>query len=106
MTADIRSLVGAYVLDAVDGWERAAAERHLRECDECRAEAAEWRETAARLADGAWSVPPPGLRDAVLAAVATTRQAPAEVPRRLPRAREAQVQGVLGAADVVWREQP
>lgn len=82
MTSDIHSLVGAYVLDAVDDLERVAVDRHLRECDACRIEAAELREAAARLADGAWSVPPPRLRDNVLAAVATTRQLPLETRRR------------------------
>ncbi|WP_433796647.1 anti-sigma factor [Actinoplanes sp. CA-252034] len=82
MTADVHSLVGAYVLDAVDDLERAAVDRHLRECDSCRSDAAELREATARLADGAWSVPPPRLRDDVLAAVATTRQVPAEPSRR------------------------
>ncbi len=73
MSADIHSLVGAFALDAVDDLERAAVDRHLRECDACRIEVAELREAAARLADGAWSVPPPRLRENVLAAVATTR---------------------------------
>ncbi|GAA4606235.1 anti-sigma-K factor RskA [Actinoplanes octamycinicus] len=86
MTGDIHSLVGAYALDAVDDLERAAVDRHLGECDECRIEAAELRETAARLADGTWSVPPPRLRDTVLAAVATTRQIPVRAARRSRRA--------------------
>ncbi|GAA4609738.1 anti-sigma factor RsiW [Actinoplanes octamycinicus] len=86
MTADIHSLVGAYVLDAVDDLERVAVDRHLRECDPCRIEAAELAQAAARLADGAWSVPPPRLRDNVLATVATTRQVPVETPRRSRRA--------------------
>ncbi|WIM99667.1 anti-sigma factor [Actinoplanes oblitus] len=86
MTADIHSLIGAYALDAVDDLERAAVDRHLRECDDCRVEAAELREAAARLADGAWSVPPPRMRDNVLAVVATTRQVPVETPRRPRRA--------------------
>ncbi|WP_430785211.1 anti-sigma factor [Actinoplanes sp. G11-F43] len=100
MTADIHSLVGAYVLDAVDDLERAAVERHLRECDECRVEVGEWRETASRLADGAWSVPPPGLRDSVLAAVATTRQAPVVVARQKAR-RPHRSRWVAAAAAVV-----
>lgn len=74
MTTDIHTLVGAYVLDAVDDIERAAFDRHLRECDSCREEVDELGETAARLADGAWSVPPPRLRDNVLAEIANVRQ--------------------------------
>lgn len=99
MTAEIHSLIGAYVLDAVDDLERAAVDRHLRECDACRTDAAELREAAARLADGAWSVPPPRLRDNVLAAVATTRQLPvATAPRSRPALRS---RWVAAAAAVV-----
>lgn len=80
MTAEIHSLAGAYALDALDDLERAAFDRHLRDCEACRAEADELREAAARLADGAWSVPPPRLRDNVLAEVANTRQLPPPGP--------------------------
>jgi anti-sigma factor RsiW len=82
MTVDIHTLVGAYALDSVDDIERAAFDRHLRECEACRDEVTELQMTAARLADGAWSVPPPGLRDNVMAAIAATRQvAPAPATR-------------------------
>ncbi|MEU8821118.1 anti-sigma factor [Actinoplanes sp. NPDC048796] len=81
MRPDVHALVGAYVLDAVDDLERAAFERHLRECAACRAEVDEFREAAARLADTTWSVPPPALRANVLDAITTTRQDPA-VPVR------------------------
>jgi anti-sigma-K factor RskA len=80
MTEDIHALVGAYALDAVDDLERAAFERHLAECAACRADADELRETAARLAGGTWSVPPPRLRAEVLAAVGRTRQLPPPTP--------------------------
>jgi anti-sigma-K factor RskA/putative zinc finger protein len=75
-STDIHALVGAYALDAVDDVERAAFERHVRDCDSCRTELDELQETAARLADSTWSVPPPRLRDSVMAAVAQTRQLP------------------------------
>ncbi|HEX6682235.1 MAG TPA: anti-sigma factor [Candidatus Limnocylindrales bacterium] len=87
---DVHSLSGAFVLDALDDRERAAFERHLEECDTCSLEVAELRETAARLADDVWSVPPPRLRQAVLTRVANTRQeAPrrAAAPARAPRTR-------------------
>ncbi|MFC6020869.1 anti-sigma factor domain-containing protein [Plantactinospora solaniradicis] len=71
---DIHTLVGAYVLDAVDDVERAAFSRHLGDCASCASEVGELLETAARLADGAWSVPPPRLRTDVLAEVSRTRQ--------------------------------
>jgi len=72
---DIHALSGAYVLDAVSDTERAAFSRHLDGCDTCALEVAELRETAARLADGTWSAPPPRLRENVLAEVRRTRQA-------------------------------
>ncbi|GIF25591.1 anti-sigma-K factor RskA [Actinoplanes tereljensis] len=84
MTAEIHTLLGAYVLDAVDDLERAAFERHLRECTECRTEADELRATAARLADGTWSVPPPQLRTNILAAISATRQLPPPAPASAP----------------------
>ena len=69
-TPDIHALVGAYALDAVDDLERAAFERHIAACEGCHAEVGELRETASRLADSTWSVPPPRLRTDVLAAAA------------------------------------
>ncbi|MFI5897108.1 anti-sigma factor domain-containing protein [Actinoplanes sp. NPDC051513] len=110
-TAEIHSLIGPYVLDAVDDLERAAFDRHLRECDACRAEVDELNETSARLADGAWSVPPPALRDNVLSAITSVRQiapvSPAPVHITAPRRRlrmitaaAAVVVAVAGAATV------
>src|SRR4051812_31948404 len=74
MATDIHTLAGAYALDAVDDLERVAFDRHLVDCESCRAEIDELRETAARLADSTWSAPPPRLRTDVLAAIAQTRQ--------------------------------
>jgi anti-sigma factor RsiW len=82
---DIHSLAGPYALDAVDDIERAAFDRHLRTCETCRAEVDELRETATRLADDAWSVPPPALKSSVMAEIAGTRQAPPAAPPRVPR---------------------
>ena len=73
---DIHALVGAYALDAVDDLERVAFERHLAGCEACKSEAIELQETAVRLADSAWSVPPPRLRGEVLAEIGRTRQLP------------------------------
>jgi anti-sigma-K factor RskA len=73
---DVHSLSGAYALDAVDDIERAAFERHLRECSSCSLEVLELRETVGRLADSVAVEPPPGLRASVLQAVARTPQAP------------------------------
>ncbi|MDG4782430.1 anti-sigma factor [Micromonospora sp. WMMD961] len=75
MNADVHTLAGAYVLDAVDDLERAAFERHLAECEPCRIEVAELRETVARLADDIdVDVTPPGLRERTLAQAARTPQ--------------------------------
>ena len=51
---------GAYVLGALRAREHEAYERHLRECEPCRAEVAELRVAADALPLAApWSVPPP-----------------------------------------------
>ena len=81
-TSDIHSLSGAYALDAVDDLERAAFERHLRECEACSLEVGELRETVARLADTAAVEPPPSLRASVLDVVSRTPQAPPGRPGR------------------------
>lgn len=75
VSADSHALAGAYALNALTEIERAAFKRHLAGCATCALEVAELRETAARLADDAWSVPPPRLRETVLAEVGRTRQA-------------------------------
>ncbi|WP_447924444.1 anti-sigma factor [Georgenia muralis] len=77
-----RELLGAWALDAVDDVERAAVERAIREDPEVAAEARALRESAAMLAAAQAAPPPPGLRDTVLAAVATTPQETAPVARR------------------------
>jgi len=87
-TTDIHALVGAYALDAVDDLERVSFERHVADCEACRAELDELRETASRLADSTWSIPPPRLRTDVMAAVGRTRQLPpAESARPVADAR-------------------
>jgi anti-sigma-K factor RskA len=102
---DIHTLGGAYALDAVDDLERAAFDRHLAECEACTVEVAEYRAVAARLADGAWSVPPPRMREQVVARAAATpqlppagqrRSAPSPVTRWRRIAAAAAVVGVLG----------
>lgn len=76
---DIHALAGAYALDAVDDLERAAFDRHLRECGACAVEVAELRETASWLTHAVAAPPPPRLREAVLAEIGRTAQ---ERPRR------------------------
>ncbi|MCS0634856.1 anti-sigma factor [Streptomyces sp. LP05-1] len=90
---------GAYALDALPDDERAAFERHLRDCPACAQEVRELTATAARLGLAAAGAPPAGMRERVLAGIGTVRQLPPEVPadpaipgapqvraaRRLPR---------------------
>lgn len=79
---EVHALAGAYVLHALTDIERASFSRHLAECEACAVEVAELQETAARLADGTWSVPPPQLKDKVMAEIRRTRQVP---PGKLDR---------------------
>lgn len=116
---DVHALSGAYAVDALDDLERAAFERHLAECAECRAEVASLREAASTLAETTATEPPAGLRDRVLAGIATTRPLPPEGPSpvapvsldsRRPRRRldllVAAAAAVLavGAGTVLWQQ--
>ena len=111
---DVHALSGAYAVDALDDIERAAFERHLAECEECRAEVASLRETGVLLASLEEIEPPPGLRARVLADISTIRPLPPEVPaetRHRPRrtarflVAAAAAVVIVGAGAVVW-EQP
>ncbi|MCD4523882.1 anti-sigma factor domain-containing protein [Nocardioides sp. cx-173] len=91
MSSDIHALSGAYAVDALDDLERAQFERHLAECETCRAEVRSLREATAMLAQAVRQEPPAGLRDRVLAGIDTVRPLPPVVPapeqrrrRRLP----------------------
>ena len=114
---DVHALSGAYAVDALDDLERAAFERHLAECAECRAEVASLREAASMLAETTATEPPAGLRDRVLAGVATTRPLPPEVagpaapatarrPRRRLNLLVAAAAAVLavGGGTVLWQQ--
>ena len=72
-----------YSLGALDDADRAAFEQHLATCDVCKAEVRELREVAGLLAAGVpQRVPPPGLRDRILADARSVRpisSAPAPV---------------------------
>ncbi|WP_433537827.1 anti-sigma factor [Micromonospora sp. CA-249363] len=75
MSADIHTLAGAYALNAVDDLDRAAFERHLADCESCRQEVTELRETVARLADDTVvEAMPQGLRERTLVQAARTPQ--------------------------------
>ncbi|KQR17538.1 anti-sigma factor [Cellulomonas sp. Leaf334] len=66
---DVRSLLGAYALDAVDADERAAVERLVATDPSAAAELAQLLAVAATLGDAVAGEPPAALRSAVLAAV-------------------------------------
>jgi anti-sigma factor RsiW len=55
--AEIVELLGAYALDALDGEEYEIVELHLRECPQCRAEVADFREVAALIGHGGAPAP-------------------------------------------------
>ena len=60
--------VGAYLLDALDGRERRAFERHLRSCDECRREVERLRAAADVLPGSVEQIEPPARLKAALMA--------------------------------------
>ena len=76
MNADIHGLSGAYAVDALENGERAAFEQHLAECPECQAEVASLREAATQLSALSETMPPPSVRDAVLAGISNVRPLP------------------------------
>lgn len=80
---DLHHLAAAYALDALDPEERRRFEAHYPTCGICAAEVADFRATAAVLAEAAGTVPPAGLRDRVLADVGRTRQLSPLVPDRV-----------------------
>lgn len=71
---DVRDLLGAWALDAVDDAEREAVERAIAADPDLAAEARELRETVARIAEHDAEEPPAHLRDAVMAQVRGTAQ--------------------------------
>ena len=75
---DLHALTGAYAVDALDDLERARFEQHLVTCPDCRAEVDSLREATALLAETTAAEPPAGLRDRVLADIATVRPLPPE----------------------------
>jgi len=85
------SLLGPYVVGALEDDERVAFERHLAACEWCTQEARGLEEAAAALADAEAVTPPLSLRASVMAEVARTAQvppglhAPASVSRRRRR---------------------
>jgi anti-sigma-K factor RskA len=95
---EVHALTGAYACDALTPAEAAAFEQHLAVCPTCAQEVDELRETVARLAMAVAEPPPPGLRAAVDARIAVTRQlAPHIVPgARLARERRRRLTQWIG----------
>ena len=96
--SDLHGLSGAYAVDALDDLERARFERHLAECEDCRAEVASLVEAASLLTETTALTPPPELRDRVLAEVAMVRPLPPVVFVEESRARAPRRRLVAGLA--------
>jgi anti-sigma-K factor RskA len=96
MADDVHALVGPYALDALDEGEERSFEQHLALCERCREDLAGLREAAASLAYGAPpAVPPPGLKQRILA------QARAERPNVVPMRRRRNWNAPLAAAAAI-----
>ncbi len=83
MTSDLHHLAAAYALDALDDDERREFEAHYPSCEVCSAEVADFRSTAAALAESTQMAPPPELKARVLAEISQTRQISPIVPDRV-----------------------
>jgi anti-sigma-K factor RskA len=68
MTEDQHDLVAPYALDALEPEERRSFERHLDDCEECRAQLAELQVATAALAFAESQEPPVELRQRILEA--------------------------------------
>ncbi|GAB3837258.1 anti-sigma factor [Kribbella italica] len=73
-TAELHTLTGPYVLDAITDDERDGFERHLALCTACTAEIDSLREAIARLSLEIATEPPTGLKSLVLARIEEIRQ--------------------------------
>jgi anti-sigma-K factor RskA len=99
---DAHDLTAAYALDALDPDEAEAYERHLSQCEECRAQLAELNEAAASLSFGAVAPAPPArLRASILDAAAAERTNVVPLLRRRWVARGLAVAAAAAACVVV-----
>ncbi|MFG3349447.1 anti-sigma factor domain-containing protein [Streptomyces sp. NPDC048018] len=76
---DAHTLVAAYALGALDDTERLDFDAHLRLCEACRQEAAEFRATTTRLAAAVAQAPPAAAKAQVMAAIDGVRQLPPRI---------------------------
>ncbi len=74
--SSLHALVGAYVLDAIPDGDRAAFERHLLTCEQCRDDVRGLREAGALMSAAVAVRPRPELREPTLQAAALIRQLP------------------------------
>jgi anti-sigma-K factor RskA len=83
MAADPHSLVAPYALHALEDDEGRTFEEHLAGCERCRRELARLREGASGMAYGAAGpVPPPELKERILAQARVERENVASLPAR------------------------
>ncbi|MEV6417782.1 anti-sigma factor [Kribbella sp. NPDC051718] len=75
-TPDIHALSGPYVLDAVDGAERAGFEQHLAHCIDCGTDVDDLREAVTKLSVYVARQSPAGLKSKVMTAASWVRQLP------------------------------
>ncbi|NUS71899.1 MAG: anti-sigma factor [Corynebacteriales bacterium] len=95
--ADAHTLVGPYILNAVDASERAVVEKHLRQCPTCAQEVAELSVTASSLSTPALAQPSMRLREDLLRQVRHTPQLP---PKPQPQ------RNVTRTGNVRWEWRP
>jgi len=83
---DYKEMLAPHALDALGATDARAFEDHLSGCAECRAEVADWRDTAALLAHAATpTAPSDELRGRILSAAKQTTEASARVVAMPPR---------------------
>ena len=83
---DYKEMLAPHALDALDTTDARTFEDHLSGCAECRAEAADWRDTAALLAHVAPpTAPSDELRARILSAAKQSTEASARVVPMPPR---------------------
>jgi anti-sigma-K factor RskA len=97
---DLHELAGAYALDALDGDERARFEAHLRSCEQCQVDVADFQSIALALAEHNHAQPPDRLKASVLAQVAQTRQDAPELAT-VTRGRFGRTPSILAVAAAV-----
>ncbi|MEV6822489.1 anti-sigma factor [Nocardiopsis dassonvillei] len=79
--ADVHGLTAGYAVDALEREEAEAAERHLAECEDCRRDLADFRETALLLAAAETREPRPRVWEAIRSDALRTRQLPPAAQR-------------------------